>query len=552
MKRKLVFGVGLVAFIFILSGLFVTRSLTELRVVTDLKDRLEDMMASYDRLLYLINDDQSQLYALEAGYRRDPDMLRRNVQETKKLFSSLMEGYAAYTLQPTCKLCHSQGKIAGGTVTLERVHHHEETLSAIYGRIAGYEEKINRIVESGGTSFSMSLLKDAARDSEEIEALILKVRNPMERMNTNLEKLELSEVRRSNYSIVIAIALCVLLSVAIVVTMIRSITGPVNILVHGIERVSSGDYSSKVDLRSDDEMGFLARTFNQMTEKLSEVTAQREALMGDLKDLNATLEQRVQDATEALRVAHERVLRNETLSAVGTFAAGVAHELATPISSIMNYFGMVKERIPKEDSLAEDVRIIDTELKRCYVILRGMLDLAKTPVMEKEPTDINGMLRGLLALVKYQPAFKRTVTIEEDLSSDVPLIPAVPGQLRQVFTNIIVNALESMPKGGTLRVSTSLGDDKERLIVNISDTGYGIPQSELNKVFQPFYTSRRAGTGLGLSISYGIIRSHGGDIEVKSEEGTGTLFTVYLPISAKVAAEVDAVAGQSAKNGVKR
>ncbi len=228
-----------------------------------------------------------------------------------------------------------------------------------------------------------------------------------------------------------------------------------------------------------------------MTDRLNEAIMQKDALMEELKDLNSSLDQRVQEATAELRIAHEMVLRNETLSAVGTFASGVAHELATPIASIMTYFQMVKERVPKEDRLADDVQIIEKELKRCNTILRGMLDFARAPEKEKTLTNINAIVHDLLALVRYQPSYKRTIMIKEDLAAGIPMIPAVAGQLRQVFMNMIVNALQSMPGGGTLSVSTGLAEEGRKVVVTISDTGRGIPQSELDRIFRPFLYRQR-------------------------------------------------------------
>ena len=531
MKRKLIVGIGLVTCIFVLSGIFIAASLSELRLVTNLKDRQQKIATSYDRMLYLISDDQTDLYAFEAGYKRNLDMVRGNIRKTRSLLSSLREDYAAYSSATACRHCHFRTNPEGGAETLEGTQHHEKTLRDISIRIAGYEEKINRVFASGYTGSAGSLVKAAAADSEEIEGFIEKVRGAMDRMNDGMEKLELAELRRSKYSIVSAIALSILFSCLIVAATIRSITKPMNMLVHGIEKVSSGDYSSKVGIQSNDEFGLVARTFNRMTDALSEMTAQKETLLNELTDLNSSLEQRVQEATAELRIAHEMVLRNETLSAVGTFASGVAHELATPIASIMTYFQMVKEKIPVEDKLAEDVQIIERELKRCNTILRGMLDFARAPEKEKTLTNINAIVHDLLALVKYQPAYKRTIAITEELADGIPMVRAVPGQLRQVFMNMIVNALQSMPSGGTLSVSTSLAEDGRRVVVSISDTGRGIPQSELDRIFRPFYTSRETGTGLGLSISFGIITGHGGDIEVKSEGGKGTTFYIYLPVS---------------------
>jgi two-component system NtrC family sensor kinase len=283
-------------------------------------------------------------------------------------------------------------------------------------------------------------------------------------------------------------------------------------------------------------MGFIARSFNEMTSSLARITGEREALITEVRGMNNQLEQRVHEATEQLKMAHEKMLRSETLSAVGTFASGVAHELATPLSSVLSYFQTVKRSIPAEARLAEDIGIIESELTRCIGILRGMLSFARAPEMEKTVTNINAVISELLALFRYQTEYKK-VTIIEELGRDVPDIVAVPGQLKQVFLNIILNALQSMTSGGELTVSTFAAGEGEgrRVAVRISDTGEGIADDEINKIFRPFYTTKKSGTGLGLALSYGIIRGHGGDIEVNNNAEKGTTFIVYLPVSLPIA-----------------
>ena len=534
MKKKLVLGLGLVTLILITSGAFIIWNLSEVYFGDKLKDEQEKILNSYDRILYHMKDTQADLYAHEAGYNRDRSLLDDDLLQARKLVSLIMQGYMFYSSQKACDYCHSLEKTGGGNKVFGKFRYHEKKLSDIHDRIAAYDEQIRTVIASERGEAARALVRKVIRDGEEIITLIHEVRSTMVKMDERLEQFHLTLVRRSLYLIVIAIAVSIMLSSVIVILMIRSLTGPVNTLVRGIEKVSSGDFSSRVSVKANDEIGFIAHAFNTMTERLSKVTMQKEMLLEELRDLNASLEQRVEKATEELKIAHEEVLRSETLSAVGTFAAGVAHELATPIASIMNYFQMVKDRIPKQDTLAEDVQIIEKELRRCNTILRGMLDFARAPEQEKVSTDINAIIRDLLALIRYQPAYKKTIVIKKTLDPGVPLITAVPGQLRQVFINIILNALQSMPEGGGLDVSTSLSADSAKAVVSISDTGHGIPADEIKKIFQPFYTGKKSGTGLGLSISYGIIKAHGGDMDIKSEPGKGTSFFICLPVSGNI------------------
>jgi signal transduction histidine kinase len=147
--------------------------------------------------------------------------------------------------------------------------------------------------------------------------------------------------------------------------------------------------------------------------------------------------------------------------------------------------------------------------------------------------DLNEIILALLSLIKFQKEY-RHIVLREHLGADIPRIKAVPGQLQQVIMNVVVNGLQAMPEGGELSVSTFLtGEDApaKRVVIRIADTGTGIPSEEVQNIFKPYYTSKQSGTGLGLAISYGIVKEHGGEIKVRSAEGQGTTFDIYLPIS---------------------
>lgn len=518
MKRKFIIGLGLVTLIFILSGIFI---LMNLRVITSnhqLKEHQEEIIRRYDNILYNLKGAQAELYRHQAGYSRDINNLVDYVLQLEEMLTSTKNDFTGYISNASCNSCHS---------AQEKIDALDKRIDAADLLLARYKERISRIVTLGDFELAKSLDGKAAEDGDEIIETMNTIRHAALKMNERMEQFQIASVKRATLSIVIAIVLSVMLSAFVVVLTMRSITGPVDILVKGIERVSLGEYDSKVDIGSKDEIGFVARTFNAMTDNLNKMTRQKETLMKELQELNNDLERRVLEATEELKITHENMLRSETLSVVGTFASGVAHELATPLSSIISYFQMIKGRMPEQ--LAEDLDLIEGELHRCRNILRGMLSFARAPEKEKTVTDINVIINDLLALIKYQVEH-RNITIKEDLDPDLPGIMAIPGQLRQVFMNIIVNALQSMSEGGELHVATFDGRDGRNVMVKISDTGSGIPESEINKIFQPFYTSKKSGTGLGLSISYGIIKGHGGGIEVRSEHGKGTTFSISLPI----------------------
>lgn len=523
MKKRLMLGLGIIAIIFIVSGFFVLSNLNIITSSQKLRDRQDDVLDRCGAMIEDIKSAQVELYRHQAGYSRNIDSLVEDVLHFEDRLSLTEKEYGTLLNHETCNSCHpAQGKLDTLEKKLDETRDHLNVYKSTIGLILSSKDK-------GDTS---RLEKTAASEGEAILRIVDNVRHASLKMSGRMEEMLLGSITRSRYSIFAAVLLGILLSGVTVFLLIKSVTGPIDMLVRGIERVSSGDYGSKVDIASADEIGFLAKTFNAMTDNLAKMTEQKEALLSELKELNSHLEERVREATEQLEVAHEKVLRSETLSAVGTFASGVAHELATPLSSILSYFQMVKGKVPAEDRLVEDIALIEGELIRCRNILRGMLDFARAPETEKTVTNINGIIAELLTLVRYQTEYKN-VKIVKELDRTIPDIMAVPGQLKQVFLNIILNALQAMREGGQLTVATlAMGDeDGRRVAVRVSDTGSGIPDEEIKRIFQPFYTTKESGTGLGLSISYGIIRGHGGDIEVKSEAGKGTTFSVILPVS---------------------
>lgn len=488
----------------------------------EIKEHQEEIIGRYNNILFNLKDAQAELYRHQAGYSRNINILVDSVLQIEDMLVLTRNDYSGYIGNTSCNSCHSA---QGNVDTLNTMLEETDIILKIY------KQKISRIVTLSDFKLSNSLEADATKDGDKIINTINTIRHASMKMNERMEAFHMAAIKRATYSIVISILISVLFLILIVTLLIRSITGPVRELVKGIESVASGEYGAKVNIASHDEIGFLAKTFNTMTDNLNRVTRQKESLMRELQELNRDLERRIEEAKEELRITHEHMLHSETLSVVGTFASGVAHELATPLSSIISYFRGIREKLAAQEQLVEDIEIIEAELFRCRNILRGMLNFARAPEKDKTMTDVNSIIRELLTLVMYQTEYKKKIVVAENLNPNLPCIMAVPGQLKQVFMNIIVNALQSMPEGGEISVLTSAAEDGKNIIVSISDTGCGIPDSETNRIFTPFYTSKESGTGLGLSISYGIIKSHGGNIEVKSERGKGSTFLISLPVT---------------------
>jgi len=238
----------------------------------------------------------------------------------------------------------------------------------------------------------------------------------------------------------------------------------------------------------------------------------------------------------ALRDTQEQLLQSEKLAAMGRLTSQIAHELNNPLYGIMNTLELLKTEIPADNKRRKILEMALSETVRLSDLLRKMLSFSKPDQEERHPVDINSVLDEILLL--YEKQLKENdinlaVTFAEGLS----LVNASKNQLRQVFLNMVSNARDAMPGGGTLSVVT--GGDSDTVYVKVTDTGTGIREEHLDKIFDSFFTTKGEvkGVGLGLSVCYGFIEDHGGDIEVKSQVGKGTTFTISLPVHNEIDSE---------------
>jgi two-component system NtrC family sensor kinase len=310
----------------------------------------------------------------------------------------------------------------------------------------------------------------------------------------------------------------------------RFVVTPVTALVEGAHRIGQLDLDQRVRVRRADEIGLLSIAFNEMTGSLKRA---RE----DLKNLNESLERKVEERTAALKNAQAQLIQSEKLSSLGTLAASVAHEINNPLAGILTYAKLLI-RMQEEgetgsnarETIVRNLRLVQREAERCSVIVRNLLDFARQRPLTLESVDINQAAEEALSLLAHQIALQG-ITLEKRLAA-VPSIRADFGQLRQAIVNVALNACQAMPQGGTLTVTTAALAGEAGVRVSVSDTGPGMPAGQLARIVDPFFTTKEKGTGLGLSVVYGIVERHGGKLEVDSEVGRGTTVVFSLPVSA--------------------
>jgi len=249
----------------------------------------------------------------------------------------------------------------------------------------------------------------------------------------------------------------------------------------------------------------------------------------ELKTFSQQMEEKIEKTTADLRKAETQLIRSEKLAALGQLAAGIAHEIRNPLTSINILIHSLAESFPSENSHREDLRVIEEEIHRINEIIDQFLRFAKPAPPLFEKTEVLPIFEETLQLLRPQIERLR-ISIQKDFRS-LPLITIDKEQMKQVILNLLMNAIQAMPEGGRLGLSGQVSGDHYWLQFSIKDSGIGIPPEDMDKLFDPFFSTKEGGIGLGLSIAHRIIDQHHGRIEVESTSGKGTLFTLWLPIS---------------------
>jgi two-component system NtrC family sensor kinase len=221
-----------------------------------------------------------------------------------------------------------------------------------------------------------------------------------------------------------------------------------------------------------------------------------------------------------------QLLQSAKLAALGELVAGIVHELSSPLTTILGFAELLLKKTAAEDPRRDSLEVIVGEARRARSIVHNLLDFTRQSRGERQPVDVNQLLRQTLSVIGYQ-MHQGKIAIEEEFSPDVGTMLLDEGQMRQVFLNLINNGLQAMPEGGTLRLRTIRTGGEA--VVSISDTGVGIPLEQQERVFDPFFSTKPEGTGLGLPVSLEIVHAHGGCITVDSQPGGGSTFSVRLP-----------------------
>lgn len=339
---------------------------------------------------------------------------------------------------------------------------------------------------------------------------------------------------------------CLLIVVATGISLWKLVYQPIDHLMIGTKQLSAGNLEHLVPDQSTDEFAALAHSFNKMTADLR-------AARDEVTTWNRTLEQRVREKTRELEQTRDRIVQTEKMASLGKLAAVVAHEVNNPIAGILTYIKLLRKMLNKgaehfrPDKADQYLGMMETETVRVGDIVRNLLAFSRPSQPNVNEADINTIIERSLQLVAHQLDLQN-VERQATLEPNIPPIKADPAQVQQMLLAILINAVEAMPDGGRLHVRSAYDAAKRQARIEVSDTGVGIPEEDLPHLFEPFYTTKTEGkgVGLGLFVVYGIVRRHGGSIDVQSEINRGTTFTITLPQDGPPPEEAQVARAQSA------
>lgn len=478
MKRKVVIGLAIYSVVFLLAGVYVIRTIRNATTNLDRLITLHQVEILREHYLLEIKRVQSDLMLKDTQYSRGFDTIVTHVMGMGRLID-------------TCFECHHSPR------GMER-------LNGLKRQTDKYKDALSRVLTLRANTARLTAEKDTAfRIGEElIEQVGDVIAFTTSRLAESTQK-AMNEIERTKYFLYGLVALGPLVSALLGFVFISGLTRPVKVLVESTRKLKGGELDHRVP-HLKDEFGELGNSFNEMASSLKE-------------QMN-------------------KMRRTEQMVVVGELAAGLAHEIKNPMAGIKVAMSVLSEEsyISSEDKSV--LQKVVAEITQLEGLMKSFLNFAKPQKPRLEPVNVNQMLNTTLTFhLKHQAVGaggSGKIEIVKEFG-ELPPTLADPTQLQQVFLNLFLNALHAMPRGGELGVRTCLEGDGKTIRIEVSDTGSGIREDLINKVFQPFFTTKPKGTGLGLAISRQMIEQHDGAIAVSNRPGGGVLFTILLPVKAE-------------------
>jgi two-component system, NtrC family, sensor kinase len=467
---------------------------------------------------YMLKNDRVGLYEMMVNMADQPGIVRVRIMNSEGVISYSTApaevGSAVNKDAEACYGCHEQSKPLALLKRSDRFRVYRDGNSRVLGIITPIENQL--------------ACSNAACHAHPASVRILGVLDT----NLSLAKVDVSlaQERRTMLAYTgVALLLVVLLSGLFIWVVVRN---PLRELEAGTERVAKGELGFHIPVKSNDEIGDLAESFNDMSSRLQLAQAEITAWAH-------TLEERVEEKTRELRQAHQHMLQVEKMATIGKMAAVVAHEINNPLSGILTYSRVVKRWIqnnfasaPRTEEMSGSLDLIASESKRCGELVRNLLSFSRVTPMNLEWCELNQVIDRCVRLVQHKMDMGG-IQLNLAVAAELPPVHCDPNQIEQVVLAIVINAIDAMPQGGNLWIGARL-ENTFSIELIIRDDGIGIPDEHLSHIFEPFYTTKESGgSGLGLAISQTIVERHGGSIAVQSVVGQGTSFRILLPVDSQ-------------------
>lgn len=342
---------------------------------------------------------------------------------------------------------------------------------------------------------------------------------------------EAFRLSRRNYFLIAVLATVILFIILAFLTS-EKIRKPLNSIIFASEAVSRGDNSTRLEIKPDElsDIRMVSVAFNSMLDNLQKAS-------DELQNWSQQLEYKVLKKSEELGQAQNELMNVERIASLGRLSLSVAHEINNPLSGILIYAKLLQKQLQnqniepgRKESILKNLKLIETETKRCGDIVKGLLDFSRKDQNDFEQKNLHEILRETFNLMTH-PMKVANISFLSDFKAGKDLIFCSPNQIKQVCLAVLVNAMEAIHENGEIILSSSNPDDSH-VAINISDNGTGISAEDLPHIFEPFFSTKEKanGIGLGLSIVHGIVQNHKGKNEVKSERGKGTTFSIILPL----------------------
>lgn len=475
MKKKIVVGLGVYSLLFLLCGVYIIYIIQSATSELDRLITLHQVEILREHYLLQVKRVQTDLTLRETRHRRTFDTVVLNVVNMGRIVD-------------TCFDCHHTEQ---ATERLKDLKKQTEIYKDALSRVLTLRANTARLVREEEEAFRIG------------EDLIGKVRDVIASTSTKLAEntqQAMIKIERTKYILYLLVATGPLMSAFLGYIFLSGLTSPVNVLLESTRKLKAGNLDHRVEGLKD-EFGELASSFNEMAASLKEQML--------------------------------KMQRTEQMVIVGELAAGLAHEIKNPLAGIKVAMQILSEETGMSEEDREVIRKVAQEVVRLESLMRNFLNFAKPAKPQLAELNVNSLVNTVLAFyAKSRPSSPdrpNAIRIEKDLPP-LPETMADAMQLQQIFLNLVLNAVDAMPNGGTLSVHTFHDMETNLIRIEFADTGKGIARENVDKIFQPFFTTKPKGTGLGLAISKQLIEQHGGAITVAENPGGGTVFLISLPL----------------------